>query len=217
MLTGLLGKKIGMTQIFDQDGVIIPVTLIEAGPCTVLQKKTVKTDGYDALQLGFDMLDKAKANRPTLGRLKASGAKPPKFVREMRTKGEAEDLKAGSVIDVTLFAPGEKVDVSGISKGRGFAGPMKRHHSHRGPETHGSMYHRRPGSGGQSAYPSRVYKGKPMAGHMGAESATIQNLVVLQADKERNLLVLRGAVPGHNNCYLVIRKAVRAKAKRQTR
>jgi len=214
MTMGLLGKKLGMTQLFDENGVVIPVTLIEAGPCPILQKKTAERDGYNALQLGFDARPNGRANRPLAGRLKASGAKPPRWIREVRTE-EPVDLEVGAVLDVDLFQVGEKVDVTGVSKGRGFAGPMKKHHSSRGPETHGSMYHRRTGSLGQSAWPSRVYKGRKMAGHMGNARRTLQNLEVIQTDKQRNLLVVRGAVPGHNNAYLIIRKAERARKKRR--
>ena len=212
MAIGLLARKIGMTQMFDENGVIIPVTLIEAGPCPILQKKTVETDGYNALQLGFDEKKNGRANRPMTGHLEAAKAKPVRIVREVRI----EDLGAyevGGVVDLDVFKAGEKVDVVGVSKGKGFAGPIKRHHNTRGPETHGSMYHRRTGSLGQSAWPSRVYKGKPMAGHMGAARVTIQNIEVVRVDKERHQLVLRGAVPGADNGYLMISKAVRVKKK----
>ncbi|OPZ17169.1 MAG: 50S ribosomal protein L3 [candidate division BRC1 bacterium ADurb.BinA364] len=210
MTIGLLGKKLGMTQIFDENGISIPVTLIEAGPCPILQKKTAERDGYNALQLGFGQKKKSNAAKPLLGHLRASGAEPPRLIKEFRMPEPCEQ-EVGNILQVDMFAAGEMVDVTGISKGRGYAGPMKRHGSARGPETHGSKYHRRTGSLGQSAWPSHVYKGKPMAGQMGAERSTIQNLIVIEADKERNLLVVKGSVPGHNNGFVVIRKAIRVR------
>jgi large subunit ribosomal protein L3 len=216
MSYGLLGKKIGMSQTFDENGVIIPVTLIEAGPCHVLQKKTVEADGYNALQLGFDPHAKNGGNRPMAGHLKPAGINAPRIIREFRTN-EGGDLEVGAKIEVDIFEAGEKVDVTGVSKGRGFAGPIKRHNSSRGPESHGSRYHRRTGSIGMSAYPSHVFKGKKMPGRMGGERATVQNLVILQADKERNLLIIKGSVPGHNNGYVVINKATRVRKKKAGR
>ena len=240
MSYGLLGKKIGMSQTFDENGVIIPVTLIEAGPCHVLQKKTVETDGYNALQLGFDPHAKNGGNKPMAGHLKAhnegvkkvakkaaeeAADKPamqpveinkPRIIREFRTD-EGEDLEVGSTVDVEIFEAGEKVDVTGVSKGRGFAGAIKRHNSSRGPETHGSRYHRRPGSIGQSAWPAHVFKGKKMPGRMGGKRATVQNLVILKADKEKNLLIIKGSVPGHNNGYVMIHKATRVRNKKAGR
>jgi large subunit ribosomal protein L3 len=189
------------------------VTLIEAGPCPVVQVKTPKRDGYAALQLGFDVTEKGKPNKPQAGHLKAAGIARPRFVREVRIE-EEQMQEVGSSVDVEIFDAGEKVDITGVSKGRGFAGVLKRHHSHRGPETHGSMYHRRTGSIGASAWPSRVIKGKHMPGHLGAARSTVQNIVVVKADKERNLLIVRGAVPGANNSYVMIRKAVRQAKKK---
>ncbi|MCX7016899.1 MAG: 50S ribosomal protein L3 [Candidatus Sumerlaeota bacterium] len=212
MAIGLLGKKIGMTQMFDDNGGIVPITLIEAGPCPILQKKTVETDGYNALQLSFGEKKNGRANRPMTGHLAASKAKPARFIRELRFD-DLGGYDVGGALDVDLFKPGERVDVAGVSKGKGFAGPIKRHHTTRGPETHGSMYHRRTGSLGQSAWPSRVYKGKPMAGRLGGARSTIQNLEVVRVDKERHQLILRGAVPGADNGYLIISKAVRVKKK----
>ncbi|MEN6626862.1 MAG: 50S ribosomal protein L3 [Candidatus Sumerlaeia bacterium] len=204
-MIGILGKKLGMTRIYDAAGTVIPVTVIQAGPCPVLQIKNVERDGYNALQLGFDPIPERKANKPMTGHFKRAGATPQRLVREVRIDS-LDGFSLGQQLDLSLFAVGEKVDVIGVSKGRGFAGPMKRHHSSRGPETHGSMYHRRAGSVGASADPSRVLKGKHMAGHMGAEQVTAQNLVVVRMDPSNNLLVVRGSVPGHNNGYVMIRK-----------
>ncbi|MCE5228293.1 50S ribosomal protein L3 [bacterium] len=210
-MIGILGKKLGMTRIYDAAGSVIPVTVIQAGPCPVLQIKNVERDGYNALQLGFDEIPERKANKPMTGHFKRAGATPQRLVREVRIDS-LDGFALGQQLDLSLFAIGEKVDVIGVSKGRGFAGPMKRHHSSRGPETHGSMYHRRAGSVGASADPSRVLKGKHMAGHMGAEQVTAQNLVVVRMDPTNNLLVVRGSVPGCNNGYVMIRKSKRASA-----
>lgn len=212
-MIGILGKKLGMSRMFDENGVVIPVTLIEAGPCPVVQVKTAQRDGYSALQLAFDVRENGHVNKPMQGHLKAAGIHRPRIVREIRLD-EGATQEVGSMVDVDVFAAGDKVDVTGISKGRGFAGVLKRHHSKRGPETHGSMYHRRTGSIGASAWPSRVIKGKHMPGQMGNERSTVQNLVVVRADKEKNLLIIRGAVPGPNNGYVMIRKAVRVKKKK---
>ncbi len=213
MLLGLLGKKLGMSQIFDEDGRLVPVTLIEAGPCPILQKKEKSKDGYDALQIGFDPKPKRLTNKPEMGRFNKSNVSPVRFMREIRIQ-DVSKYEVGQVLDVEVFKEGEKVDVTGISKGRGFAGTVKRHHSSRGPESHGSMYHRRPGSMGGSADPSRVFKGKALPGHMGNSRCTILNLKVVKTDKEKNLLVLKGSVPGHMNSYLLIRKSVKAQRER---
>ncbi len=210
-MIGILGKKLGMTRIYDAAGTAIPVTVLQAGPCPVLQIKNVERDGYNALQLGFDPIPERKANKPMTGHFKRAGSAPQRLVREVRIDS-LDGYALGQQLDLSLFAVGEKVDVIGVSKGRGFAGPMKRHHSSRGPETHGSMYHRRAGSVGASADPSRVLKGKHMAGHMGDERVTAQNLVVVRMDPTNNLLVVRGSVPGFNNGYVMIRKSRRARA-----
>lgn len=210
-MIGILGKKLGMTRIYDAAGSVIPVTVIQAGPCPVLQIKNVERDGYNALQLGFDPIPERKANKPMTGHFKRAGATPQRLVREVRIDS-LDGFALGQQLDLSLFALGEMVDVIGVSKGRGFAGPMKRHHSSRGPETHGSNYHRRAGSVGASADPSRVLKGKHMAGHMGDEQVTAQNLVVVRMDPTNNLLVVRGSVPGFNNGYVMIRKRKRARA-----
>jgi len=213
MLLGLLGKKLGMSQIFDEDGRLVPVTLIEAGPCPILQKKEKSKDGYDALQIGFDPKPKRLTNKPEMGRFNKSNVSPVRFLREIRIQ-DVSKYEVGQVLDVEVFKKGEKVDVMGISKGRGFAGTVKRHHSSRGPESHGSMYHRGPGSMGGSSDPSRVFKGKALPGHMGNSRCTILNLQVVKTDKEKNLLVLKGSVPGHMNSYLLIRKSVKVQRER---
>lgn len=208
MTLGLLGKKLGMTRIYDEAGTIIPVTIIQAGPCPILQVKSKETDGYSALQLGFEQIAERKLTKAVAGHLAKTGAGPVRVIREFRTE-DLNGYQAGQSIDLSLFEVGEKVDVTGISKGRGFAGPQKRWHSSRGPETHGSMYHRRAGSQGASADPSHTWKNKHGAGHLGSERVTTQNLTVVKLDVERNLLVLRGSVPGCNEGYVIIRKSIK--------
>ncbi len=222
MPIGLLGRKLGMSQIFDQHGRLVPVTFIEAGPCVVLDKKTADEDGYTAVQLGFGERKEKNTPKPLLGQFKKIGVPPMRFIKEFRLEdsGILESLPdVGSVLKVSdVFKEGEHVDVVGISKGRGFASPIKRWHTRRGPETHGSMYHRRPGSQGASSYPSRTWKGKHAAGHMGASRCTALNLVIMKTDEEKNLILVKGSVPGHNNGFVIIRKTVRAKkAERQIR
>jgi len=237
---GLLGKKLGMTQLFDPKGRRVPVTLIQAGPCYVLQVKTIASDGYNAVRLGFDPKREKRTNRPESGLIEkvnraikgddapaepagedAAARKskraerletisPVRFIREIRV-ADPMSYRVGQRIAVDIFEVGEKVDVIGTSKGRGFAGPIKRHHSKPGPDTHGSMYHRRPGSMGGSSWPSRVFKGKPLAGHMGHQRTTTLNLIVVQTDPENNLIALKGSVPGHTNGYVIIRKNVRSR------
>jgi large subunit ribosomal protein L3 len=214
MPLGLLGKKLGMSQIFDRDGRLVPVTYIEAGPCTVLQKKTVDSDGYNAVQLGFGPKREKNTTRPLMGHFKKAGSPPLRFVREFRfddNNGFDQVPDVGQPVTVAVFKEGDHVDVVGVSKGRGFASPIKRWHVKRGPETHGSMYHRRAGSQGASSYPSRTWKNKHAAGHMGNERCTAVNLVVVGTDAERNLLIVRGSVPGHVNSFVMIRPTVRAK------
>lgn len=218
MSLGLLGKKLGMSQVFDNEGRLVPVTYIEAGPCFVVQHKTAETDGYEAVQIGFGAKKAKNTTKPVAGHLKKAGVEPVRLLREFRLEnGDGESVPAvGEKIDVTLFKEGEHIDVVGVSKGRGFASPIKRWHTKRGPETHGSMYHRRAGSQGASSYPSRTWKNKPGAGHMGAARSTVVNLVVVGTDPEKNLLIVRGSVPGHPNSLVMIRKTVRAvKAARQ--
>jgi len=207
MVEGLIGKKIGMTQSFEEGGNVIPVTIIKAGPCLVIQKKTLKKDGYSALQLGL-IEDKPakKATKPLLGQLKKSNAPPTKILREFRFSG-SEEVKEGDQFSVDIFIPGEKVHVIGMSKGKGFAGVVKRWGFRGGKDSHGSMFHRAPGSIGASAFPSRVVKGKKLPGHMGQERVTVKNLVVVEADNANNLLIVKGAVPGAKGGYLLIKKA----------
>ncbi|RMG01171.1 MAG: 50S ribosomal protein L3 [Nitrospirae bacterium] len=202
-MTGILGKKIGMTQIFDEKGKVIPVTVIEAGPCTVVQVKTTDTDGYDALQLGFDEIRKEKrVNRPMMGHFKKAGSKPYRLLREFRMSG----LNVGDQVTVEQFKKGDRVSVSGLSKGKGFQGVMKRHGYGGGPGSHGSMFNRAPGSIGSSAFPSRVWKNKGMPGRMGGKRVTVKNLTVVDIRPEQNLILLRGAVPGHKGSYVELRK-----------
>ncbi len=214
MPLGLLGKKLGMSQIFDSEGRLVPVTYIEAGPCTVLQKKTSETDGYCAVQLGFGTKKEKNTAKAELGHYAKANAKPARYVREFRCD-ENPSLEGvpevGASVNVTLFKKGDHIDVVGVSKGRGFASPIKRWHVHRGPETHGSMYHRRQGSQGASSYPSRTWKNKRSAGHMGASRVTALNLVIVDTDEERNLILVRGSVPGYANSMVIVRPTVRAK------
>jgi large subunit ribosomal protein L3 len=209
MITGLLGKKVGMTQLLENDGTVIPVTVIKAGPCVVVQKKTKQKDGYDAVQLGFvEFVKPKRVNKPMTGHFKKSNAAPARFVREVAIQGE-EGANPGDQVKVDIFAQNELVHIIGTSKGRGFAGFVKRHHFRGGRATHGSMFHRAPGSIGSSAYPSRVLKGMRMAGHLGNARVTVQNLRVARVDQENNLLFLRGAVPGPPGGYVVVEKSGR--------
>jgi large subunit ribosomal protein L3 len=206
MVEGLIGKKVGMTQSFDAEGNVIPVTVIKAGPCTVIQKKTKEKDGYAAIQLGL-VEDKSlkKPTKPISGHFKKSGVPPTRVLREFRFAGPVE-LKEGDQVFVDIFEAGEKVHVTGTSKGKGFQGVVKRWGFRGGGATHGSMFHRAPGSIGASSYPSRVLKGTRMGGHMGQDRVTVRNLTVIRADKENNLLVIKGAVPGPRGCYILILK-----------
>jgi len=204
---GLIGKKLGMTRFFDNDGLAVPVTVIEAGPCFVVQIKTDKQDGYEALQVGFDRRALAKCNKPAKGHFEKHGALSGfKVLRELRVP-ETSGFEAGQEITVAQFEIGDRVDVIGASKGKGFAGTVKRWNFHRGPMGHGSMSHRAPGSIGASAYPSRVVKGKKMPGRMGNARVTIKNLEVVDVRPEENLLVLKGAVPGPRQGLVLIQKA----------
>lgn len=212
MALGIIGKKIAMTRIFDEKGSIIPVTVVLAGPCPILQIKRAATDGYAALQLGFENKHESKANKPMLGHFKKSGAAPVRMVREFRLD-EVDQYEVGKAVDVSIFEAGEKVDLIGVSKGRGWSGVIKRFHTTRGPETHGSMYHRRPGSMGASSDPSHVWKGKKLPGQLGNSRVTAQNVMVVRVDKERNLLLIRGAVPGHTNAFVMIAKGKKAAKK----
>jgi large subunit ribosomal protein L3 len=211
MVTGLIGKKVGMTQLFTQDGVVHPATVLKAGPCVVAQVKTVDHDGYEAVQLGLVEARPHKENKPTAGHFKKAGVPPARVRREVRLKAGGESVKAGDQVNVSMFADGERVDVIGTSRGKGFQGVVKRHHFKGGRMSHGSMFHRAPGSIGASSYPSRVVKGMRMGGHMGAASVTTRNLKVLRVDPDNNLLLVEGSVPGGPNSIVVIRKAVAAK------
>ncbi|HYP27906.1 MAG TPA: 50S ribosomal protein L3 [Blastocatellia bacterium] len=208
MVNGIIGKKVGMTQLFAPDGSVTPVTVIKAGPCIVVQKKTVNIDGYNAVQLGFvEEKPPRRVNKPTEGHFKRAGVPPTRVLREVRIDASEEATNVGDKILVDMFNPNDLVDVIGKSKGRGFAGFIKRHGFGGGRATHGSMFHRAPGSIGQSAYPSRVIKGTRMAGHMGNERKSIKNLRVVAVDTENNLLMIRGAVPGPNGAYVLIKKS----------
>ncbi len=212
MSPGILGKKIGMTQVFRPDGQVVPVTLLKAGPCMVVQRKTPATDGYDAVQLGLNEFIKPKRiNIPMTGHLKKADAEGAKFLREFRLdRGNGSgDLKLGDKVLVSDFKPADMVDVIGVSKGRGFAGVVKRHHFRGGEGSHGSMFHRAPGSIGASSFPSRVVPGMRMGGHMGDARVTVRNLEIIEVDTEDNVLVVKGAVPGPNGGYVVVRRAKR--------
>lgn len=211
MKKGILGKKIGMTQIFKEDGSLIPVTVVEAGPCSVVQKKTVENDGYSAVQLGFGEKKEKKVNKPAKGHFAKAGVAPKRYLREFRLDG-AEEMNVGDEIKADVFEAGELLDVTGTSKGHGYAGTIKRWGTHRGPMSHGSHYHRGPGSLGACSSPSRVYKGKKLPGHYGVDKVTIQNLDLVKVDIERNLLLIKGSVPGPKGGLLVIKNAVKAKA-----
>lgn len=206
-MKGILGKKVGMTQIFNEDGIVIPVTVIEAGPCVVLQKKDQATDGYEAIQIGFKEKKEHRANKPEMGHAKKANAKPQQFIKEIRGVNVAE-YELGGVLNADVFAEGDVVDVTGTSKGKGFAGAIKRHNQSRGPMAHGSRYHRGPGSLGAIA-PNRVFKGQTLPGQMGGDRITTQNLKVVRVDAEKNLLLIKGNVPGPKNSYVVIRSAVK--------
>jgi large subunit ribosomal protein L3 len=205
----ILGKKIGMTQIVDEKGIVIPVTIIEAGPCYVTQKRTVENDGYSAVQLGFGDLRQKSLNKPKAGHLKKSGAPAVKYLREFRVSNP-DDYEEGQKIDASVFAVGDMVDVIGTSKGKGFAGSVKRHGFSGGPKTHGqSDRWRAPGSVGAGSTPGRVWKGTRMAGRMGNDRVTVQNLRVALVDAEKNVIAIRGAVPGAKNGLVIVRKAVK--------
>ena len=208
MEKAILGTKIGMTQIFAEDGVVVPVTVIVAGPCFVTQKKTVETDGYEAVQVGYGDVKEKALNKPQKGHFAKANTANKKYVREFRL-ADCSALNVGDEIKADVFAAGEKIDVSGISKGKGFAGPMK-HGLHRGPMTHGSKSKRVSGSMGMCSNPGRVLKGKVLPGHMGVQKVTIQNLEVVKVDAEQNLILVKGAVPGAKGGLVTIRNSVKA-------
>ncbi|MXZ00730.1 50S ribosomal protein L3 [Candidatus Poribacteria bacterium] len=210
MVNGIIGRKVGMTQIFEDSGEAVPVTVIEAGPCPIVQLKTQEKDGYQAVQLGFGEQKESRINKPKRGHLAKAGVDSTYVLREFRVQS-LDDLSVGNVVDASVFSEGERVDVTGTSKGRGFSGVVRRWNFAGGKKSHGGEQDlRRPGSIGASATPSRVFKGKRMAGRHGAKRNTIQNLSVIQADPERNLLVVKGAVPGPPNGLLLIRKAAKS-------
>ena len=212
MVTGIIGKKVGMTQVFGKDGTVSPATVIQAGPCVVVQAKTAATDGYEAVQIGLVEDRPARVRKPLAGHYKKAGVPPTRVRREVKLAKGADPVKAGDQVLVTgLFADGDRVDVIGISRGKGFQGVIKRHNFSGGAATHGSMFHRAPGSIGASSFPSRVIKGMRAPGRMGGDRITVRNLKVVQIDAENNLLIVHGAIPGAPGGYVVIRKAITAK------
>lgn len=206
-MNGILGKKVGMTQIFTDKGVVIPVTAVEAGPMVVTQIKTVDKDGYNAIQIGFEDAKEKSLNKPKKGHLAAANVLK-KHLKEFRVDS-VEGYTVGQEIKADVFETGAKIDVTGISKGKGFQGPIKRHGQSRGPETHGSRYHRRPGSMGACSYPGRVFKNKKLAGHMGSVKVTVQNLEVVKVDADKNLILVKGAIPGAKGSVVTIKEAVK--------
>ena len=206
MVNTILGRKIGMTQVWDEEDNVVPVTVIQAGPCTVSQVKTEATDGYNAVQIGFGTRKAKHVNKPMAGHFAKAGVEPMRYLREVRVEA-GEEYKPGDVVTVANFEDVKKVDVIGTSKGKGFQGRIKRWNQRRGPMSHGSHFHRHPGSIGQCAYPARVIKGVKMAGHMGNERVTVKNLKVVRVDAEQNLILVKGAVPGGRNALVAVRMA----------
>jgi large subunit ribosomal protein L3 len=215
MVTGIIGRKLGMTQLFDADGTVIPATVIKAGPCVVVQRKTAETDGYESVQLGLVDDTPAKANKPTVGHFKHANVPPTRVRREVKIAPGGEAPKTGDQVLVDIFAKGDRVDVIATSRGKGFQGVVRRHHFRGGAATHGSMFHRAPGSIGASSFPSRVIKGMRAAGRMGADRVTTRNLKVVSIDAGNHLLVLRGAVPGAPGGVVLVRRAVAKKPEPQ--
>lgn len=207
-MKGILGKKIGMTQIFTEAGEVVPVTVVEAGPVVVTQVKTIENDGYNAVQVGFGDAKEKSLNKPQKGHLAAANTLK-KHLKEFRVES-VDAYTVGQEIKADVFAAGEMIDVTGISKGKGFQGPIKRHGQSRGPESHGSRYHRRPGSMGACSYPGRVFKNKKLAGHMGSVKVTVQNLEVVRVDAEKNFILVKGAIPGAKGSVVTIKEAVKA-------
>ena len=210
MNKGLIGKKLGMTQIFDEQGKVIPVTVIEAGPWVVAQVKTVETDGYNAIQLGFGDVKESKINKPEKGHFAKSKLTPKKHLREFRLDS-VENINVGDELKADTFTAGDQLDIQGTSKGKGFQGVIKRHGQSRGPMGHGSMYHRRPGSMGPTSTPGRVFKGKKLPGHMGSQTITIQNLEVVRVDLDKNVILVKGSVPGAKGAILKLKTSVKSK------
>lgn len=207
MTKGILGKKLGMTQVFGENGIVVPVTVVEAGPNVVLQKKDVETDGYEAIQLGFGDKKEHRANKPEAGHAKKANTAPKRYIKEIRNV-DLSGYEVGQEVKVDLFEVGEKVDVTGTTKGKGFQGVIKRHGQARGPMSHGSRYHRRPGSMGP-VDPARVFKGKALPGRMGGVTVTVQGLEIVKVDTERNLLLVKGAIPGAKNSYVTVKSTVK--------
>ena len=205
----IIGKKVGMTQIFDEHGKVIPVTVIEAGPCVISQVKSVETDGYNAIQLGFGDVKESKVNKPIKGHFAKAKIAPKKHLREFRVDS-VEGVEVGTEVKADTFVAGDKIDVQGTTKGKGFQGVIKRHGQSRGPMGHGSMYHRRPGSMGPTSTPGRVFKGKKLPGHMGRVTVTIQNLDVVKVYMDKNVILLKGSVPGAKGAILKLRTSVKA-------
>jgi len=211
-VNGILGIKLGMTRVFADDGAAVPCTVLQAGPCVVVQRRSQQADGYDAVQLGLvEFVKPQRISKAMTGHFKKADVAPMRVLREIRLEESNDESKAGDRVLVDRFAPGELVDVTGVSKGKGFQGGVKRWHYRGGDASHGSMFHRAPGGIGASSFPSRVWPGQHFPGHMGHERKTIKNLRVVKVDSEENLLLVRGAVPGPTGCYLLIRKSKRAK------
>lgn len=210
MKKAILAKKIGMTQIFLEDGKLLPVTVVEAGPCVVIQKKTVETDGYNAVKVAFGEIREKLVNKAKKGEFAKANVEVKRFMRELRLD-DISNLNVGDEIKADIFAAGDTIDASGVTKGHGFAGVIKRHGQHRGPMGHGSMYHRRPGSMGATSDPGRVFKGKKLPGHMGVNNVTVINLDVVKVDVDKNLLFIKGSVPGAKGSLLCLRDSVKNK------
>lgn len=208
MKKGIMGKKLGMTQLFARDGKLVPVTVIQATPCQVVQKKTVDRDGYNAVQLGFEAVEAKRVNKPLTGHFKKAGIVPARHLREFRLENP-DGLEIGQSISIDIFKPGDRIDVAGVSKGKGFQGGVKRHHFKGGGASHGSMHHRAPGSIGASSFPSRVFKGQRLPGHMGQDRVTAIGLEIVDVKKEQNLLLVKGAVPGSKNGLVLIRDSIK--------
>ena len=209
MKKAILATKVGMTQVFSEDGVLTPVTVLQAGPCVVTQVKTVENDGYDAVQVGYADKRENLVNKPEKGQFEKAGVACKRYVREFRFE-DAASYTLGQEIKADIFAAGDKIDVTAISKGKGFAGGIKRHGLHTGPKTHGSKYHRQAGSNGSASDPSRVFKGKKMAGRMGADQITVQNLEIVRVDVENNVILVKGAVPGPKKALVTLKETVKA-------
>lgn len=209
MKKAIIAKKVGMTQIFAEDGALIPVTVLEAGPCTVAQVKTVENDGYSSIQIGFVDKKEKHTTKPLQGHFEKAGVDFKKYLKEFRLENAA-DFQVGQEIKADMFEAGDKIDVTGVSKGKGFQGAIKRHNQSRGPMAHGSKYHRAAGSMGGASFPAKVFKGKKLPGHMGAEQVTVQNLEVVKIDAENNLILVKGAVPGPKKTIVTIKNSVKA-------